>query len=344
MILIWDMPGMILWVVMFSAGAAYAYNGLAIDGSGEPEAYGENPPVQSMVILGGVKMPEDGQDNPAGGCNESVNGLNFGDGIADNERLGMTGFSYFNNTSANPNITDPQFAPEYYNFLKGLWKDNTSLLYGGTGHINDPQAVGPACKFMFPGASDPLNWGTACVYPNGGFNQNDKYWDESSMGNTPNDRRGLSITGPFTFAPGDVQSLDVAYVYARDFDLEDDKTALDIMNQRIDTIRQRVINGGIIYLPDYNVGINEKNKQNLEIPVFPNPTSGEDFYIDLGQISHSGEARFFVHDMMGRTIQNGFLSSGKINPIQIPGIKSGIYVIVIKLGDNTAIQKLVIRR
>ena len=189
-----------------------------------------------------------------------------------------------------------------------------------------------------------MNWSTGCEFPNGGYNQNGYFWTEETAEHEPSDKHGVSITGPFTFAPGEMQSLDVAYVYARDNDTTDQLSAIDIMNQRIDTIRQRVQNGGIIYFPDYNVRINENSTRNLEIPVFPNPVSDEGFYIDLRQINYTGEAQFFIHDMMGRTIQNGFLSYGKTNPIQIPGIKTGIYVIVIKLGDNTAIQKLVIRR
>jgi hypothetical protein len=327
-----------------SRGAAYVYNGNAIDGTGEPDAYGENPPVQSMVILGGATMPEDGIDNPAGGCNESVNGLNFGDGIADNERLGLTGFSYFCNTSANPNITDPQSAPEYYNYLSGLWKDNTSLMYGGTGHYFDPQAVGPACKFMFPGASDPLNWGTNCNFPNGGFNQNNYYWDEGTMENLPGDRRGLSITGPFTFAPGDVQSVDVAYVYARDFDLEDDKSALDIMNQRIDTIRQRSHNGKIIFLPTYSVGISDHTPVKLQVNVFPNPANGDEIYIDLGAAVPETKGSWQINNLLGCTVRAGTINKEKIQTVRIEGLQTGIYVLSVQIGDKHAVQKILIQK
>jgi len=326
-----------------SRGNAYVYNANKIDGNGEPFAYGPNPPVQGVTILGGASMPDDFVDNPSGGCDESTNGLNFDDGIIDNERMGMTRFGYKYYTIA-PEPPEPDYASEYYNWLTGRWNDNTEWRYGANGHINNPETAGPKCNFILPGNSDPMNWGTGCEFPNGGYNQNGYYWTEETEGHQPGYRYGASITGPFTFAPGEMQSLDVAYVYARDNDTTDQLSAIDIMNQRIDTIRQRVQNGGIIYFPDYNVRINENSTRNLEIPVFPNPVSDEGFYIDLRQINYTGEAQFFIHDMMGRTIQNGFLSSGKINPIQIPGIKSGIYVIVIKLGDNTAIQKLVIRR
>lgn len=327
-----------------SRGAAYIYNGVPIDGSGQAEAYGENPPVQCMVMLGGVSMPNDNEDNPTGGCDESINGLNFEDGIVDNERMGMTSFAYLNNLSVNPNWIDPQWASEYYSFLDGRWKDNSPFLYGGNGHINDQQTVGPECKFIYPGASDPLNWGTGCQFPNGGYNQNDYYWNEETEGHNPKDRRGLSITGPFTFAPGEMQSLDVAWVYARDNDTTDQFSAIDIMNQRIDTIRNRVENGGIIYLPNYSVGITEKTKEPIVIRIFPNPSNGNEINIDLRKLNKNQETIYQINDLIGRKIISGKLLSGIINPIRTNGINPGIYVIIIMHGNITATQKLIIGR
>ena len=105
----------------------------------------------------------------------AINGVNFGNGIVDDERYGMRRFVYHNNTSSNPATTDPGNASEYYNFLRGIWKDNSSMYYGGTAHNSDPAAVGPICEFMFPGDSDPCNWGTVFQPPNGGYNQNGKF-------------------------------------------------------------------------------------------------------------------------------------------------------------------------
>ena len=96
-----------------SRGAYYCYNGEEIDGTGQPEAYGANPPAQGVIVLGGPYMDPDGLDNPAGQCDEGVNGVGFGDGIADNERFGMNNFIYFNNGGALYQ-SDPQEDYEYY--------------------------------------------------------------------------------------------------------------------------------------------------------------------------------------------------------------------------------------
>lgn len=319
-------------------GSAIIYNGKSIDGSGEEGSYGENPPIQSMVILGGAFMPEDGEDNPTGGCDASINGLNFGDGIIDNERMGMTRFTYYSNGGGA--VCTPRYAPEYYNYLKGLWKDNTEVLYGGYGFHQ--YSVGPACRFMYPGASDPLNWGTNCEYPNGGYNQNGFYWTEETTQNHPDDRRGVSITGPFSFSPGIVQSLDIAYVYTRDFDTTDNISVFDIMNDRIDTLWQRVDRCEIINLPDNYFGISEINKDNLKITVYPNPSKGDEIHIDIGNYSREQFGTYQLKDLLGKSIKNGNLIYGKVNTIRIKGLKTGIYLLTVNFGDQMAIQKVMI--
>ncbi len=210
-------------------GLGYCYNGTPIDGSGEVEAYGDQPPAIGVDFFQGPYMDPDGNDNPKYDtliniqgdttflqiCDVSINGVNFGDGIMDNERFGMRRYVYHNNTSSNPNTTDPDRAPEYYNYLKGIWKDNTKMKYGGTAHESDLKAVGPDCDFMFPGATDPCNWGTGGTPPNEGFNQNGKYWTEENEQNQPGDRRFMQSAGPFDLEPGAVNYITVGIPWAR---------------------------------------------------------------------------------------------------------------------------------
>ena len=197
----------------------YCYNGTEIDGYEQEWAYGESWPVQTLTLISGPLMPADSLDNPAytedADCLEFVgNGLNqyaingttgFGDGIADNERYGLTGFVYHNND--NSVTGDPQTAPEYYNLMRGYWKDNSHIKYGANGHsINGASDIN--CRFMFPGLSDPCNWGTNGIDPNlvqfgvGG-------WIEENVGNTPGDRRGLASVGPFNLEAGGMQEFEI---------------------------------------------------------------------------------------------------------------------------------------
>ncbi len=199
-------------------GLGYCYNGRAVDGNNEPESYGAQPPAIGVDFFQGPYMDPDEIDNPKFDSqgeqivDESINGVNFGNGIVDDERYGMRRFVYHNNSPGNQG--DPQVAAEYYNYLRGIWKDNTVMLFGGNAHSNSG-AVGPETDFMFPGDSDPWNWGTGGLPPNGGYNTNGKYWTEEEANNNPSDRRFMQSAGPFTLRPGAVNYITVGIPWAR---------------------------------------------------------------------------------------------------------------------------------
>lgn len=215
-------------------GLGYCYNGKSVDGNGQPEAYGDQPPAIGVDFFQGPYMDPlpfdrpkyrfitDPQTGDTIGreqlCNESINGVNFGDGVPGNERFGMRRFVYHNNCSSGPTC-DPRIAPEYYNFLRGIWKDGTKMLYGGTAHISGAGTVGPETDFMFPGNSDPCNWSTGGAPPNGGFGVNGFYWTEETGNNgspnDPGDRRFMQSAGPFTLKPGAVNYITVGIPWAR---------------------------------------------------------------------------------------------------------------------------------
>lgn len=196
-----------------SRGLGYAYNGDAYDGSTQGfKGYGENPPAVGVDFFEGPYQDNDGIDNQFGiGPGEAVegNGLGYSDGIIDNERFGMRRFLYYNNLGiGNVNQTDPIIATDYYNYLRGIWKDGTKFVYGGTGHISSAGAdPSIPCDFMFPGDSDPLGWGT------GGLTL--PPWTEETAGNVPYDRRFAQSAGPFVLEPGAVNNITVGVVYAR---------------------------------------------------------------------------------------------------------------------------------
>lgn len=212
-------------------GLGFCYNGKAVDGSGTPESYGDQPPAIGVDFFQGPYMdplPEDRPkyrqlSGPNGEvileqlCNESINGINFGDGIPGNERFGMRRFLFHNNSSGD--LGDPGTAPQYYNILRGKWKNGQAMSYGGNAFPGNPGVVGPQCDFMFPGDTDPCNWGTGGAIPNGGYTQNGYYWTEETGNNgspnDPADRRFLHSAGPFTLKPGAVNYITVGIPWAR---------------------------------------------------------------------------------------------------------------------------------
>jgi len=231
-------------------GLGYCYNGTPIDGTGQNYAYGSNPPAVGVDFFQGPYMDPDTCDNPSfkggtlkgpsfkGSCDivglsgskrymgygpggldsawfkvrsEAINGVNFGDGIIDNERYGMRRFVYHNNSNAGvPNyMTDPQYAPEYYLFLRGIWKDNSKMIYGGNAHFS-AGGYGPDCDFMFPGLTDICDWGTRGEPPFG-----PKDWTEVTAKNNPQDRRFMQSAGPFTLLPGACNYITVGIPWAQ---------------------------------------------------------------------------------------------------------------------------------
>lgn len=190
--------------------SCFAYNGTPIDGNNEPIAYGDNPPVQVLTVLAGP----------------------YSDA---HERLGMSGFIYFNNYGCDNG--DPIIADEYYNYLHGRWKNGQPLWYGGDGCNNSTLDL--PCKYMFPGDSDPENIGTNGIQPEG-YGTNGVYWTEEQCGNTPGDRRGLASVGPFSFPSGGMQELDYAMITVWK---NENLSAMERKGEFIDRIKTLFING-----------------------------------------------------------------------------------------------------
>jgi len=142
---------------------------------------------------------------------EAINGVNFGDGIVDNERYGMRRFVYHNND--NSTTGDPVIAVDYYNLLRGIWKDNSRMRYGGNGYWPSENTNNnhPECDFMFPGLTDPCDWGTKGISPS----PSDKDWIEKNVGNSPADRRFMQSAGPFTLEAGAINYITVGIPWAR---------------------------------------------------------------------------------------------------------------------------------
>jgi hypothetical protein len=309
-------------------GYFYGYNGTEIDGSGQPEAYGNNPPVQLVSFLGGPFMDEDNIDNPDGSCDFSINGLNFGNGVLDDERYGLTGFVHFNNSSGVQG--DPLIAPEYYNILNLMWKDNSSILYGGNGHMNSG-AVGPECRFMYPDDSDSCNWGTGGVPPNGGFNQNGYYWNEMTVGNIPRDIRGVGISGPFTFKPGDKQEFDVAFIVVPG--QETISSTIDMAELVSDTVKERVRNGQLI-IPDDMLGFEKLIIEKEKIVIYPNPAV-ESVNVKGG----SGRKQYLLFNALGNRVRSGSTNKNLFK-IDLESLPAGIYYLRVFYNKDSEVKKI----
>ncbi|UKN03566.1 T9SS type A sorting domain-containing protein [Paracrocinitomix mangrovi] len=186
-------------------GLGFAYNGESVDNGQNGQApYGASPPAIGVDFFEGPYQDNDGIDNAKGiGVNEALNGIGYGDGIADNERYGMRRFVY-HNIGGGP-TGDPNNATDYYLYLQGIWQNGQQMVYGGDGFLSGTTLP---TDFMFPGDTDNEFWGTGGVDP--GFD-----WSEVSEQNADGDRRFLQSAGPFTLVPGAVNNITVGVVYGR---------------------------------------------------------------------------------------------------------------------------------
>lgn len=334
----------------------FEYNGKCIDGTGQSWAYGANPPAQSITFLGS-EMPADGIDNPAN-IDYGINGYGFGDNIIDNERYGMCHFIYYNNCVGN-DVCDPQTAQQYYNYLKGNWKDGMPMTFDGTGR----DSAGIPCRFMFPGNSDSLHWGTNYVEPlfnpNGwsemnctffgpfqpdtmifpvGCTQDTTIFTDTStfinMANPPGDRRGVGSVGPINLLAGEMREHDLAFVWGQNTSKSTENYSQLLAN--IDTIRKYFVLGTTPAGQPFETSVFNEKQQKEKIIVYPNPARD---YLTIE--NHTIEkATYSVYDFSGRKIKDGFMKNRYVNTVDISELQKGIYILVIN-SQTTVAKKFI---
>jgi hypothetical protein len=168
-------------------GLGFCYNGDAEDEGAA--GYGFNPPAIGVDFFQGpLADPNDGIDNDRDGTIDE-----------NNEQIIMSKFVYYNNDFTV--IGNPSQGTHFYNYLRGIWKDNVPMTYGGDGHGSGQGSTTDQCNFMFPGTSDDAFAGLE--------------WTEQTAGNIPADRRFLQSAGPFTLQPGAVNEITTGVVWAR---------------------------------------------------------------------------------------------------------------------------------
>ena len=168
-------------------GLGFCYNGDAEDEGAH--GYGFNPPAIGVDFFQGpLADPLDGIDNDRDGTIDELG-----------EQIIMSKFVYYNNDGTVQG--NPSGGTDFYNYLRGIWRDNVPMTFGGDGHGAGTGSTTDECNFMFPGTSDDQ-------FPG-------QEWTEQTAGNIPADRRFLQSAGPFTLQPGAVNNITTGVVWAR---------------------------------------------------------------------------------------------------------------------------------
>lgn len=170
------------------------------------------------------------EGDAVGNC--AINGVNFGNNIIDDERFGMRRFVYYDNSTNNV-YGEPSKASDYYNYLRGFWKNGQRMQYGGNAVSTGVDPANIPCDFMFPDNSDPWHWGTDGIIPT----VNPMDWTEVTAGNSPGDRRFMQSAGPFTLRPGALNYITVGIPFAQATSGEGSWASVEMLRQ-IDDICQ----------------------------------------------------------------------------------------------------------
>ena len=280
----------------------------------------------NVIEIDVIKLTEDAElykdywyyQNDQIGSN-AINGAGFGDGIPDNERLGMTQFVHHTNDMSVTGV--PHTASDYYNLMQGIWKDNSKMHYGANGNPNNG-ANGPECNYMFPGNTDRWNCGTFGVSVEDVIDD-PRGWTEESVNNAPGDRRGLGASGPFTFQAGGSFEFDIAFVAA--FGTENTiASGVEQMKNYADIIRKEFLHNPQRF--SNNTAVKEHQKDKVKVTVFPNPTTGK-VYI---RTNANTTPQVKLYSLQGMLLLN---TTG--NEVDLSRFANGIYILQV---DNQRVK------
>jgi len=220
----------------------------------------------------------------------------------------MDAFVYSSNYGVPQPMTDPYSDTEYYSYLQALWKDSTPITYGGNGYGGEH-----VVKYVFSG--DPVTG---------------EGWTEENAENVPGDRRGVVVSGPHDFNPGDTLHLEYALVFARDFE-GDNISSLALLKNRIQQVHD--------FYQDA-LGVEKPVTTIRTVNLYPNPCTS-DLYIDVSQFPAGTTVDFAVFDILGKQLMYGKLNPKSENVIDFSKLDPGIYFVRFVDGKNSYTKKVI---
>jgi hypothetical protein len=226
---------------------------------------------------------------------------------------GLNGFlAYDNDWSERGN---PYGTADYYNYLRGFWKDGQPVTFGGNGKGGTQYS-----RYMFPGATDPIVGGD---------------WNEKAAKNAPHDRRGLGTVGPFNFAAGQARKIALVYNFA---------TTEKKMYKNLDKIQDAY---------DNQTGVFKQNTASntvvdpirppvdkFEVTILPNPM--KDLATVRFENPRNEEFIMQVFDLSGKVILQKAGITGTQVTIERGTMAPGMYIIELRSGSRRTTAKLVV--
>lgn len=322
-------------------GMAYCYNGdLNDEPLGAQGSFNDTLPAQGFMVLKGNKKDADGLDNPEDaspiGC---TNGLGFNDGTVDNEYFTLER-TLASSAYGSITIPDPQTANEWERITNGYWPDGTPLFYGGNGNIFSNTTTTAKARFIFPGGSDTLLYGTDGVNP--GFDWTPTQTAVSSGPVLPPaDYRIYASHGSRAFTQTDTIEFD--YVYLVYYDSTHASISftepLEGLFAKAEKIKQAYNQNtgpcGTNFNP-IEEDLSVKESEVLQIGVYPNPTTGVIRFSGINQLTTD----ITIYDGSGRILKTATIKS-ETDSINLSDLQGNLFFVKIQQGQKVLTQKII---
>ncbi len=320
-------------------GLIYTYNA---DDYDEPNAgrpgFNDKATAFGMMQLRGAKLKSDTLDNQIGVLpGECINGLGFNDAIQDNEYYTMEAAMFEAGTGAPGYSFMGATTPEQaFNSGMGIFNGGEHITFGGFGY----GVTAINAKFMCPGASDPLLYGTGGIDPDLGVWSEEEPMGSGTTSNPGGDRRMLLSPGSSSVAQDDFIEMDQAYVFVIDSSgLNQTFGGIKpVLFDKCSAIKSAfAVNNGPCGAVFSTVDEDLKTplKTIPELKVFPNPGNG------LVHISGlADKAQIEVYDLTGKLV----LKTSTTNPtetIHLEEINGNIFLLRVATGGTVFQSKIV---
>lgn len=293
----------------------FIYNGDGYDETSSTPGYLNYPPSAGVTVLKGPIAPlNDGVDNNNNGLIDEPN-----------EDCLMNKFLFYTNqypAGTSPLATQtPSFPVDFYNLLKGQWKDSTSLTCGG----NCYGGTTPT-SFVYPWNSYPGNpcslWADGVTIPKG-------------------DRRFIISSGPFNLNAQQSTEIEYAYVWSVDSSTANNNigSAIKLISDAQKVRTYYNTNNQSACLPNMMIGIKEQSSLANKFVVYPNPANSI-LYIKSDN-SLNGNLTIEIEDVFGKKLLCKQVHNLNNQSIDVALLSDGVYFVTLTANGSQAVKKFI---
>ena len=214
-------------------------------------------------------------------------------------------FDYYNND--NSGIGNPTVDTEFNNYIRGKWRNGNRYTKDFVGHSLPPlpTGTGPVVNYVYPG--DPSDT---------------SQWSECAASDMPGDRRFIISSNDFSLAAGETKKLVMALVVT-------DTNQGGCPGVGFHDVRVVADTAWSVYTnppPPIPAAVNNINKQNAAIRVYPNPA--HDKLIITAQTGKIDVSGILIYNTLGQLMHVPITENGAGIEANLEGLPNGIYFLL----------------